>query len=149
MLHESYSTRISPLFRLSWKSFWSGSGFRTCPPRTALIQVLICASMSGSYLASFCTYKKTVKVGWPGSHKCHKLKFYHDHNQLVRSQIAELVHDEKGHSDWFPNGSLFCYTDRFSVRWTAHELTDFKDWMVFERVFKRKLFLLFWPKVLA
>ena len=57
---KTYSTKISPLFRDSWKSFGSGSGLRTCPPRTWLIQSLICASNSGSYLASF--YKKTVRL---------------------------------------------------------------------------------------
>ena len=26
--------------------------------------------------------------------------------------MAELVHGEKEHSDWFPKRSVFCYTDR-------------------------------------
>ena len=29
--------------------------------------------------------------------------------------MAELVHGEKEHSDWFPEGSEFCYTGKILV----------------------------------
>ena len=50
--------------------------------------------------------------------------------------MAELVQGEKEHSDWFPERSEFCYTDRLNG-----PLTNCRSLIgVLERLFKRKHF---------
>ena len=40
--------------------------------------------------------------------------------------MAELVHGEKEHSDWFPEWSKFCYMDRTTIKMDCSQ-TDITD----------------------
>ena len=49
--------------------------------------------------------------------------------------MAELVHGEKEHSDWFSERSEFCYTDRYDG-----PLTNWFHWFVLLKDIEKKRF---------
>ena len=50
--------------------------------------------------------------------------------------MADLVHGEKEHSDWFPEWSIFCYVDHY--RRSAHELISLTSVIAQIGLFKKK-----------
>ena len=52
--------------------------------------------------------------------------------------MAELVHREKEHFDWFPERSVYFYTP---AKMDSSRSQDFIDFCVVEKIFKRKHFV--------